>query len=243
MSTKILIVDASEEFRFALTDELQQEHTVRSCGNGLEALALLRSFRPDFLVTDLTLAGLDGLSLLQTANREGICPPTVVTGTYFSQCAANALEGLNVVYMVLKPCRIDALASRIDEMLCRSSIPLLLVPSPHSTVTTVLLELGIPTSRKGFRYCREAILLLSKDPSVQITKEIYPVVGKLYGAEAESVEKNIRDVIAAAWQQRDDALWRRYFPMAPNGQIPRPSNAVFLTRLTEVLSTSRRMAR
>lgn len=243
MLTKVLIVDSSEEFRSALAEELRQAHQILSCGDGQEALELMRSFRPDFLITDLTVPGLDGLSLLRTAAREGICPPTVVTGIYFSQCAVSALEELNVLYMVLKPCRIDALASRIEEMLCRSSAPVFLAPSPYSTVTAVLLELGVPTSRKGFRYSREAILLLSKDPTLQITKEIYPAVGKMFGAEAESVEKNIRDVIAAAWRQRDEALWRRYFPIAPNGQVPRPSNGVFLTRLTEVLSTSRRMVR
>lgn len=243
MLTKILIVDANEEFRSALADELRPDHTVRTCGNGLQALELLRSVHPDFLVTDLMLPGLDGLSLMKTANQEGICPPTIATSTYFSQYAAKALEELNVEYMMLKPCQISALASRVDDLMCQSPAPVFCLPSPYSAVTTVLLELGFPTSRKGFRYCREAILLLSADPGLQITKEIYPAVAKAYDTEPESVEKNIRDVITAAWQNRDDALWRRYLPIAPNGQIPRPSNSVFLTHLSEVLSTCRRMVK
>lgn len=243
MSTKVLIVDASKEFRSALADALAREHSVLTCSDGQEALALLQSFRPDFLVTDLTLPGLDGLSMLKLAAREGICPPTMVTATYLNQCAVSVLEGLNVVYMALKPCMIGELAARIGELAYRSAAPLFLSPTPYSAVTTVLLDLGISTSRKGFRYCREAILLLREDPVLQITKEIYPAIGKIYDAETESVEKNIRDVIAAAWQKRDDSLWRRYFPMAPNGHILRPSNGVFLTRLTEVLFGARRMAR
>lgn len=243
MYTKVLIVDASEEFRSALADELSPNHAVRSCGSGLEALELLRSYCPDFLVTDLTLPELDGLSMLRAAAREGICPPTIVAATHVNQCAVNALEGLNVVYMVLKPCRISELVSRIDELMCQPSVSLFLPPSPYSAVTAALLKLGVPTSRKGFRYSREAILLLSEDPTLQITKEVYPAVAKAFDTEAESVEKNIRDVIAAAWQHRDDAVWRGCFPTAPNGQIPRPSNGVFLTRLAEVLFAARRMVR
>ena len=47
---KLLIADGNEEFRRALAAELQGAYHVRCCGDGKEALSLLRSFVPDVLV-------------------------------------------------------------------------------------------------------------------------------------------------------------------------------------------------
>lgn len=53
---KLLIADGNEEFRRALAAELQGAYHVRCCGDGKEALSLLRSFVPDVLVLDLMLS-------------------------------------------------------------------------------------------------------------------------------------------------------------------------------------------
>jgi len=50
---KLLLVDPSEEIRFALTNLLRQDYTVFSCASGDQALELLRRERPDLLVTDI----------------------------------------------------------------------------------------------------------------------------------------------------------------------------------------------
>lgn len=71
---KLLIADGNEEFRRALAAELQGAYHVRCCGDGKEALSLLRSFVPDVLVLDLMLPELDGISLLQSAASAGLCP-------------------------------------------------------------------------------------------------------------------------------------------------------------------------
>ena len=76
---KLLIADGTEDFRLALSEILQETYHVCSCQNGKEALALLRSFQPDVLVLDLMIPGLDGISLLQAASSEGICPMVLAT--------------------------------------------------------------------------------------------------------------------------------------------------------------------
>lgn len=243
MLTKILIVDASEDFRGILAEELNSEYHVQVCGDGQQALEQLRSSPVDFLVLDLMLPQVDGLTVLQTAKKEHLLPPTLVTCVRYSDYTIAALEDLDIAYMIQKPCQLSALVSRIQDMAGQAAPPLLLHPTAQSAITSALLALGMSTNRKGFRYCRRAIELLMENPNGQITKEIYPAIGKEFGVEPESVEKNIRDAITAAWLQRNDAAWRRYFPTAPNGQIPRPTNGVFLTRLQEAISLPSAMAR
>lgn len=64
---KLLIADAGEEFRLALEERLHNTYTICGSGEGNEAMALLRSFRPDVMILDLMLPGLDGITLLQRA--------------------------------------------------------------------------------------------------------------------------------------------------------------------------------
>lgn len=233
MLKKILIADPSEEFRLSLCGALCSDFTVLCCGNGQEALELLRTQKPDFLVMDLILPVIDGMGVLKQAKQEEICPPVLVTTGFTRDHIANALQQFNVVYMVLKPCELSAIASRIRELVLEFSPQLFFHPDPHSLVTTALFELGLAPKRAGFRWSRQAILILKDNPGAQLTKEIYPSLAE--DGNGNSVEKNIRDAIADAWNRRNDAVWRRYFPPDPSGEIPRPTNKVFLYTLTEVL--------
>lgn len=57
----ILIADASEDFRSVLVEALRLEEgldVVAQTGDGLEAIQLIREWKPDVLVMDLVLAGL-----------------------------------------------------------------------------------------------------------------------------------------------------------------------------------------
>lgn len=104
-------------------------------------------------------------------------------------------------------------------------------------VKVFLLELNVSTHYDGWRYSIEAITLFSEDPQQRITKEIYPLVARRCGlpGRAGQVERGMRTVIDAAWKNRDDEIWKRYFPVASDGKIKRPSNAEFISRIAEAL--------
>lgn len=243
MLKKILIADNDPAFRLALSEALCKHFSVRCCSDGVQALEQLRMYQPDLLVLDLVLPELDGLSILHTAREEGICPQVFVVSSFLGHHVSNALQPYDVVYAVQKPCNVPALACRIEDLLDQFAPPLFLRPSPASQVSAALMELNVVSSRNGYHYCRQAILMLAENPSLQVTKCIYPSIAKEHGCQAASVEKAIRDTIAAAWDHRCDEIWRRYFPAAPNGQIPRPSNRMFLTTLAEVLFTINEIAK
>ena len=57
---KILIADASEIWREKLVRGLGREYEVLACADGDQALAAAERFRPDVVVLDLLLAGVDG---------------------------------------------------------------------------------------------------------------------------------------------------------------------------------------
>lgn len=242
MLTRILIADSCEDFCLALTELLQERYSVQTCQDGVRAAALVESFCPELLVVDLMLRGADGLHVMRLARQALGKIPLLVTSRFYPPYVFHALEELRVDYAVSKPCCLDVLAQRIDELAALAPVEQIPRESPYTVVTAALLELGMTASRAGFQYCRDAILMLREDPSLRLTKEVYPQIASRYNTGPSAVEKSIRDSIAAAWQCERQERLERYFSRASNGVYPRPSNHVFLSTLTERLFALRRKA-
>lgn len=82
---KILIVDDAEEVRHDLRTILRLTPDLEVLGeavNGVEALALAEELRPDIVLMDLRLPGLDGLEATQQIKRNGLAKGVVVLSIY-----------------------------------------------------------------------------------------------------------------------------------------------------------------
>ena len=227
---KILIADAGEEFRKSLAERLRGEFEVRSCREGMETLETVRSYRPDLLVLDLMLPGLDGISLLHQLREEGLKPVVLATTRLLNVYVQEAAERLEVDYLMVKPCDAGATAQRVQDLSryleVQAPVP---VRADLETVTSnVLRSLGLPVRLRGYSYVRDAIVETVRRPGQLVTKELYPTVGKPYHADKVQVERSIRCAINKAWQDRDEQQWRRYFRAEPDGALEKPTNAAFI---------------
>ncbi len=240
---KVLIADASEPWRDLLARTMDQEYRIRTCADANQTMELVTSFEPDVLVMDLMLAGADGLSVLKSMEGRSTRPKIIITGRYFSGYITTSLERYQVDLAVLKPCSARSIAERVAELLSLAEDAPVQSPDPYDWITAMLVSLGTRTSQQGFRFLRIGIQLLMEDPHQQLTKQLYPEIARLHGTSAANVEKSIRTTVATAWSNRREEIWRRYFPPAPNGQIPRPTSGQFLARITDAaLSALRRRA-
>jgi two-component system response regulator (stage 0 sporulation protein A) len=240
---KVLIADASEQWREALETAMGQDYYVRTSPDGPRTLELAEQFEPDVLIMDLMLSGTDGLSVLKALEQRTPRPRIIITGRYFSNFMTTALERYQVDDVLLKPCDIQAVTGRVAEVLAQEEPIPVTCPDPYDHITALLVSLGAPTSQQGFRFLRSGILLLMADPSQQLTKSLYPAIADEYGTNTVNVEKALRTTVTTAWLSRRDSVWRSYFPPAPTGQIPRPTAGQFLTRLADaVQSAIRRQA-
>ena len=232
---KILIADTAEDFRRALEDALCGTYHVRTTAEGLQTMLQLRSFLPDILVLDLMLPGLDGITLLQKAAESGICPMVLATTRYISDYMLDAAGQLGIGYIMVKPCDISAMISRIADLSQRLKPAAFAPPDPRTLVSNTLLRLGISTKLRGYGYLRECILLMARDPRQSVTKELYPAAAALLGVTAVQVERSIRSAVNTAWSRQDRNVWQMYFPGDHTGLIPRPTNARFISRLADML--------
>lgn len=233
---RILIADASQEFRESLADTMRGAYQTRVTGDGISTLQQLHSFKPDILILDLMMPGLDGITLLQKAIAEGIRPVVLATTRYLSDYIVTSTEKLGVGYLMVKPCDLGAIVTRIADMSQRIQPPMFTCPDRRTQVSNLLLRLSIPTKLKGYGFLREAILIMSQEPTQSITKELYPSVASACDATPVQIERSIRSAIGTAWTHRDDSIWRLYFGADGTSQTPRPSNGAFITRLADHLT-------
>lgn len=118
MENKVTVVlaDANEEFRTMLRQRMEgtgEFHVAGSTENGDQALDLVRRLRPQLLVTDVVLPGLDGFGLLRQLNQLGQgAPRTIVVSSFCSRrTVAQAME-MGVYFFLPKPVNEESLLER-----------------------------------------------------------------------------------------------------------------------------------
>ncbi len=78
---RVLIADDHQMFRQGLAGLIAASpdlELVAGCADGAEALRLIRSHRPDVALLDISMPGIDGISLAACLQREGLATATVV---------------------------------------------------------------------------------------------------------------------------------------------------------------------
>jgi two-component system LytT family response regulator len=98
---RTLIVDdeapARERLRRLLTG-LEEVQVVGEAGDGIEAVELIEGQRPDLVLLDIQMPGLDGFGVLQALAE----PPTIIFVTAYDEYALRAFE-VHALDYLLKP--------------------------------------------------------------------------------------------------------------------------------------------
>jgi DNA-binding response OmpR family regulator len=118
---QLLVVEDDERIRAALIRALRERgHAVSSAANGLEGLRQAVDERPDLVVLDLGLPGLDGRELLRMLRAVSSVPVIVATARDDEQSVVQALDAGADDYVV-KPFPAGQLDARIRAVLRRAA--------------------------------------------------------------------------------------------------------------------------
>ncbi len=243
--TSVLIADNSEEFCTSLTTALQRSDRFSVAGianDGEMALKLLEERQPDILVLDLMLAKRDGLSILKTIAGSDHRPSIIATSGFVTDYVASAAASLGVMYLMLKPCDMEALVERLEEIRCGDNRRPVTLSKPsqqsiEAMVTNIIHEIGVPAHIKGYQYLREAIMIAVDDMDVinAITKVLYPQVAKTFATTPSRVERAIRHAIEVAWDRGDLDTLQRFFGYTVSNTKGKPTNSEFIALIADRL--------
>ena len=116
MAARVLVVDDDAEMVALIERGLTRRgFTVLTAGGGDAAFAALTTEDVDVVVTDLQMAGLDGLALTErvVANRPGL--PVIVLTAFGSMAAAIGAIRAGAYDFIAKPVELDALALAVGR--------------------------------------------------------------------------------------------------------------------------------
>ncbi|MEK6543407.1 MAG: response regulator [Elusimicrobiota bacterium] len=115
----IFIVDDEPEILDVVRMALESEgHKVTLCQNGREAWSQISATRPDLIILDIMLPGVDGYSLqLQLAQEPMTCEIPVVIVTALEPARTLFEKSKNVVSFMAKPFRSEELINKVDHAL------------------------------------------------------------------------------------------------------------------------------
>jgi len=157
---KLLLVEDDPAMQAALQRSLSRRGMdVAACGDGRQALQRWAGFRPDVVVLDLTLPGLDGLQVLQQARASGQTTPVLILTARGT--VGDRILGLNsgADDYLPKPFDLDELEARVRALVRRSAArtePGTTDAAPMVTFGQLRLDRG-----SGAIYWRDEVLELA----------------------------------------------------------------------------------
>ena len=242
-TVKVLIADGSEEFcgRLAQTLRRAGHEVVGIASDGLAAEELLHTAQPDFLIIDLMLPKVDGVSVLKRIAQDGPHPKVMVLSAYTTPFVSAMTSSLGIEYIMLKPCSAETVCERMEEICSlgarRERERPGQGPDIETMVTNVIHEIGVPAHIKGYQYLREAIIIAVGDMEVinAITKVLYPQVAKTFATTPSRVERAIRHAIEVAWDRGDLDTLQRFFGYTVSNTKGKPTNSEFIALIADRL--------
>ena len=258
MKLRVLIADPNREFQQMMTALLSKERDMEAAdvaSDGLEALAKVKTLRPDVVLLDLVQPRLDGLGVLRRlAAQENAPPVLVLTGFVNAHVIAECSE-LGAAYFMPKPCDTAELIQRLRKCTETKKKPpdgqnvsgqsqntwpgekYMSYPL-ESAVTDIIHEIGVPAHIKGYQYLREAILFTLRDAGAAagITKVLYPEIAKRFSTTSTCVERAMRRAIEVAWDRGDEEVRQKIFRGTISGNKGKPTNGEFIAMIAEHVS-------
>ncbi len=228
---KLLIAVSSDLLGLSIQANMKEEFDIVTCYSGLDALELIRSFDPDMLMIDLMLPEMDGISVLRAARFAGKDMRVLTVSPVYTEYTYRALEELKVDYMMVLPLDLKQAQNHLRQLSVMDE------PEPviSQSEEQILCILGFIPGTNGYRCTAEGLHLLRRDLSVSFSGSLYPDIAHNLNMTVTQVEKAIRDAVHTAWENRNDQLWRMYFPADSRGRVALLSNTKFLRRLAQLL--------
>lgn len=125
MSLSALIIDdeplARQELQYLL-ERAGGVEVLAQGTNGIEAVELIRTHKPDLVFLDVQMPGLDGFGVLKKLLDRKVPMPQVVFATAFNQYAVRAFE-VNAVDYLLKPFDRKRVMQTIEKAQSRLAMP------------------------------------------------------------------------------------------------------------------------
>ncbi len=123
MAPKVLVVDDEEAARYGITRALStQGYALEQAADGAAAVEEIARFRPDVIVSDINMPGMDGLTLVRKVNEVPEPPLVVLVTAYGSEAVAMEALRAGAYDYLPKPFEVDELRAIVRNAVDRQQL-------------------------------------------------------------------------------------------------------------------------
>ncbi|MCM1324880.1 MAG: sporulation transcription factor Spo0A [Acetobacter sp.] len=202
---KIYLADTEDEKLADYFGANEKYNLVGRSTDGNEVVRDVRLLKPDFLVMEVMLAGMDGFMVMDSLKKEmGEEMPKIifVSNLSHSGFVAKAIkEGAS--YFMVKPVLPENLEQRLRDITSTKNSPAQGEKQLDEKISNIFISIGIPAHIKGYQFLREAVKLAVEEPEIigAITKKLYPTIAERFDTSSSKVERGMRHAIEVAWNR------------------------------------------
>lgn len=178
--------------------------------DGISGYRLLEEKKPDFAVSELLLAGMDGFCILDKLKESSPNTKLVLVSAFVREDIIAKALSKGAAFFIAKPYSYDVLIERLRDLDENRAAQKARVygegvrrNSLDEKISNIFINVGIPPHIKGYAYLREGVKMAVDNPGIinNITKKLYPMIGERYSTSASKVERAIRHAIEVAWNR------------------------------------------
>lgn len=236
---KVVIADDLTQFGRKCVEALSQKgmEVIKTEKNGNTLYETVVKEKPNAVIMDLFMPGLDSLALLDKLNKNKIKTNAFITSSYDNPKFENEILSMGASYFMLKPFDPEQLAQRVIQVSKWTDNVEKDDNNLELEITEIIHEIGVPAHIKGYHYLREAILLAVNDSDIinSVTKQLYPSVAKKFATTSSRVERAIRHAIEVAWDRGDIDVLNSYFGYTIHNERGKPTNSEFIAMIADKL--------
>lgn len=224
--------------------------------NGVDAYDMILNTRPDVVLLDIIMPGMDGLTVMEKVKNEEKLekkPSFIMVSAAGSENVTEDAFRLGANYFIMKPFNKEVIVDKLHRLAGYAARPRgMSLPStrkvkPYESqmeymeqnlendVTQILHEIGVPAHIKGYQYLRDAIIssVIDQEMLASVTKVLYPNIAKKYQTTPSRVERAIRHAIEVAWSRGKMDTINEIFGYTVSNGKGKPTNSEFIALLSD----------
>ncbi len=246
--TKILVVDDSQEVReklSAMLKEMPEVELIGTAANGMCAIDMIATKKPDLVLLDIIMPQLDGFGVMEYLVEHNMMPEVIVISALTQENFIYRALNLGAKYYIAKPFESENVKGRIRDVISlkKGISPVSINKESRTTsidekISSVFISIGIPAHIKGYHFLREAVKMVVENPDSinRITKELYPGIARKFTTSSSKVERAIRHAIEVAWTRGKIENINELFGFKVYGKNDKPTNGEFIALIADKLT-------
>ncbi len=203
---KIYLADSEDDVLASYFKTSERYSLVGMSADGNEVLKDVLLLKPDFLVMEVMLAGMDGFMVMENLKKEmkeNMPKIVFISNLSHSGFVSKAIkEGAS--YFMVKPVSPENLEQRLKDLArSKTSTQESGEKQLEEKISNIFISIGIPAHIKGYQFLREAVKLAVEEPEIigSITKRLYPTIAERFDTSSSKVERGMRHAIEVAWNR------------------------------------------